>query len=67
MSAADRARAIAVAEVVAFMRKRKIALSDLVRFGGQDVRSSAKARCVEKAWSLMARLGVSHADLGGDQ
>jgi hypothetical protein len=66
VSAADRARAIAVAQVAEFMRKRKIALSDLVRFGGKDLRSSTKARCVEKTWALMAQLGVEYADVAGE-
>jgi hypothetical protein len=70
VSAADRARAIAVAQVVEYMRKRKVALGDLVRYGGDDFKSSehaGKARSVEKVWALMAELGVEHIDLGGVQ
>jgi hypothetical protein len=68
VSAADRARAVAVAQVAEFMRKRKIALGDLVRYGGEDLKSSehaGKVRSVEKVWALMADLGVEHIDLGG--
>ena len=70
MSAADRARAIAAAQVAEFMRKRKLALDDLIRFGGEDLRSSdtaEKARRVQNAWALMAQLGVGYADMGADQ
>jgi hypothetical protein len=68
MSAADRARAIAVAQVVEFMRKKNLTLDDLVNVGGQDLKSpdkskDGKARCVENAWALMARIGVKYADL----
>jgi hypothetical protein len=66
VSAADRARAIAVAQVAEFMRKRKITTEDLISFGGEDLKSSDKARRVEKAWALMARLGLWYADVGGE-
>ena len=70
MSAADRARAVATAQVSEFMRKRKITLDDLANFGGKDLKSSdtsrvEKARHVEKTWALMARLGLWYADMCG--
>jgi hypothetical protein len=70
MSAADRARAIATAQVAAFMRKRKLALDDLIGFGGEDLGApdtAEKARRVQNAWALMAQLGLRYADMGGDQ
>ena len=68
MSAAERALAAAVAEVLEFMRKRRLKLNDLIDIGGEDLRSpdkgrAGKARCVEKTWELMARLGVKYADI----
>jgi hypothetical protein len=63
MSAADRARAIAVAQVVEFMCKKKLTLDALISVGGQDLKSpdpkrAEKARRVSTCWELMARLGV---------
>jgi hypothetical protein len=57
-----------VVEVLDFMRKRGLALSDLIQIGGEDLKLSnskrvEKARRVEKCWSLMARLSVKFADL----
>ena len=68
MSAAERTLAGAVAEVADFMRKKKLTLDDLTNIGGEDLKSSdkgraGKARCVEKTWELMARLGVKFADI----
>ena len=66
-SAADRARhAQAVGEILALMSKCGLALDDLIRIGGEDLKSSnpkrsEKARRVEKCWSLMARLSVRFA------
>jgi hypothetical protein len=68
MSAADRAKAIAVAQTVAFLNKRKVVLDDLIGVGGEDLKSAdprraEKARHVEKCWSLMAKLGVKFVDI----
>jgi hypothetical protein len=69
ISAADRARqAQAVAEIFDLMRKYGLALDDLIQIGGEDLKSSnpkrvEKARHVEKAWALMARLSAKFADL----
>jgi hypothetical protein len=57
-----------VAEMCEFMRLKKLTPDDLIWIGGEDLRSpdpqrAGKARCVEKCWSLMARLGVKHVDL----
>jgi hypothetical protein len=57
-----------VAQVFDFMRKRGLALTDLIEIGGEDLESRdlkkrEKARSVEKCWSLMARLSVSYANL----
>jgi hypothetical protein len=68
ISVADRARqAQAVAEIFDLMRKRGLALDDLLEIGGQDLSSSnpkqvVKAHSVEKTWALMARLSVKFAD-----
>jgi hypothetical protein len=67
MSAADRARVIAAAQVAEFMHKKNLTLDDLINFGGAELKSSnqtvaGKARCVESCWALMARLGVQYAD-----
>ena len=61
MSAADRASWLKTAAVFDFMRERRITLDDLINVGGED--KSPKARKVEDAWALMARLGVVFADL----
>ena len=58
----------AVVEILDFMRRNRLALDDLIEIGGEDFRSTSpkrieKARCVEKCWSLMARLSVKFADL----
>ena len=50
------------------MAKRGLVLNDLIQVGGEDLRSSnpkhaEKAHCVEKCWSLMARLSVKFAEL----
>ena len=69
ISAADRARhAQAVAEIFTFMRKRRLALEDLIEYGGAELKSSnpktrETARHVEKCWALMARLSVNYAHL----
>jgi hypothetical protein len=57
-----------VEQVLEHMRRLRLSPDDLVNYGGEDLRSrdpvrSGKARCVEKAWALMARLGVKHIDL----
>jgi hypothetical protein len=59
----------AVAEVFAFMKKHRISPADLTEIGGEDLRSPrtrAKARDVESAWELMARLGLKYSDLESD-
>ena len=58
----------AVVEILDFMRKHGLTLSDLIEIGGEDLKASnpkrkEKARRVEKCWSLMARLSVKFADL----
>jgi hypothetical protein len=58
----------AVVEILDFMRKHGLTLSDLIEIGGEDLKSSnpkrkEKARRVEKCLSLMARLSVKFADL----
>jgi hypothetical protein len=58
----------AVVEILDFMRKRGLALNDLIQISAEDFKSSSptrkeKARRVEKCWSLMARLSVKFADL----
>jgi hypothetical protein len=54
----------AVDEVLAFMRKNRIKSDDLAKYGGVELKSidpaiAGKARCVERCWELMARLGVN--------
>jgi hypothetical protein len=66
MSAADRAKAAALADVFACLQRHNIALDDLINIGGDDLkdqRLAAKARRVESCWSLMASLKVVLADL----
>ena len=63
-----KAHAAAVTEVQAFMCKRRLALVDLIEYGGAELKSSnpktrEKARHVEKCWALMARLSVHYAHL----
>ena len=58
----------AVVEILDFMRRNRLALNDLIEISGEDFGSASpkrieKARCVEKCWSLMARLSVKFADL----
>jgi hypothetical protein len=59
----------AVIEVFDFMARRGLVLVDLIQIGGgADLNSSnpkhaEKAHCVEKCWSLMARLSVKFAEL----
>ena len=58
----------AVVEVFDFMARRGLALADLIRIGGEDLRPPnpkqvEKARHVEKTWALMARLSVKFAEL----
>jgi hypothetical protein len=65
-AAQDKERA--VAEVLAFMKKRGLALADLIEVGGEDLSSTnpkkvEKAKRVEKCWGLMAKLGINHPDL----
>jgi hypothetical protein len=55
----------AIAQVFAALRRFGLSLSDL---GDEDLRASnprrrEKMRRVERAWALMARLGVAYADL----
>jgi hypothetical protein len=55
-------------QVCDFMRRHRLSLDDLIDIGGEDLCSSdpgrtGKARCVEKCWGLMARLGVKPIDL----
>jgi hypothetical protein len=61
-----------VEQVHEFMRQRELSLDDLVEIGGEDLRApdpglAGKARCVEKCWEMMARLGVKHLDLAHSQ
>jgi hypothetical protein len=58
----------AVVEILDFMRKHGLTLSDLIEIGGEDLKASnpkrkEKARRVEKCWSLMARLSLCYAHL----
>jgi hypothetical protein len=49
-----------------FMESRRLSLADLTEVGGEDLRlakTRKKALLVERCWALMARLGVTHADL----
>jgi len=56
-----------VADVLAHMRRTKISFVDLVVIGGEDLRPlskvQGKAHAVMKCWELMARRGVTYADL----
>src|SRR5262245_2360037 len=57
-----------IEQVLALMSRLKISLENLVEVGGEDLKSSdpgraGKARCVERGWALMARLGVKHSGL----
>jgi hypothetical protein len=68
MSAEERARVIAANQVAEYMRKKKLALDDLINVGGEDLKSSdraraEKARRVSKCWELMAGLGVKFAHI----
>ena len=61
-------RPIPADEVLSFMRQFRLSLDDLHEVGGQDLGAKdpkvvEKARRVERAWAMMARLGVIHADL----
>jgi hypothetical protein len=57
-----------VVEILDFMRKHGLTLSDLIDIGGAELKSPnpktrQKARLVEKCWSLMARLSLCYAHL----
>jgi hypothetical protein len=50
------------------MRRHGLTLGELTAFGGEDLSASnptrkEKARRAAKTWALMARLGITHADL----
>jgi hypothetical protein len=58
----------ALDEIRTFMRRRKLALEDLIEIGGEDLsspdpRKVERARHVGQCWQLMARLSVRFADL----
>jgi hypothetical protein len=58
----------AVIEIFEFMAKRGLALDDLIRIGGEDLRPpnpKQVEKAVEKVWALMARYSVKFADLEG--
>jgi hypothetical protein len=62
----QRIRALAVADVFAFLAKQGLTLGDLLSIDGatsSNRRQVEKARRVENCWSLMAKLGVKFADL----
>jgi hypothetical protein len=63
-----KAQAAAVTEVQTFVHKHGLTLADLLAIGGRELKSPnpktrEKARRVEKAWELMARLSVNFAHL----
>jgi len=63
-----KAQAAAVTEVQTLMHKHGLTLADLLAIGGRELKSPnpktcEKARRVEKAWELMARLSVNFAHL----
>jgi hypothetical protein len=67
-AAQTREHARAVDQVLELMHLLRLSTDDLIEFGGEDLKSpnparAGKARCVEKTWALMARVGVGHADL----
>jgi hypothetical protein len=64
----QRARAAAAEQVFALLHRYRLTVEELTEIGGADLKSpdparAGKARCVEKAWALMARLGVKHVDI----
>jgi hypothetical protein len=66
MNAARRAeRIINVNRALDYLKQNELSVADLVALGGEDLRGTRKqrqrARLVERAWELMARLGVTHA------
>jgi len=68
MSAADRERAAAAAQVVEFIRKKKLTLDDLIDVGGAELKSpdpkrAEKARRVSTCWELMARVNLKYRNL----
>jgi hypothetical protein len=69
MTAAEmREHAQNVERVFGHICRLRLSPDDLTGYDGEDLRSrdparSGKARCVEKTWALMARLGVKHIDL----
>ena len=63
-----KAQAAAVTEVQAFMHKHGLRPTDLIEFGGAELKSSdpktrEKARRVDKCWELLAQLSVRYAHL----
>jgi hypothetical protein len=63
-----RERACNVDHVLELVRRLGLSPADLTAYGAEDLRSAnparaGKARCVEKCWALMARLGVKYIDL----
>jgi hypothetical protein len=64
----EKARALAVVQVQEFMHRHNLTLTDLLEFGAAELKSPhpktrEKARRVEKAWELLARLSVDFAHL----
>jgi hypothetical protein len=69
-TAAERAKAAAVAQVFAYLHRHRIALDDLIDIGGDELKAPNAvrrecARRVEQCWSLIARLRVDFAALTG--
>jgi hypothetical protein len=64
----EKARALAVVQVQEFMHRHNLTLTDLIEFGGAELKSSdpktrEKARRVDKCWELLAQLSVRYAHL----
>jgi hypothetical protein len=68
MNIQSRVHNLAADQVRVFMRRHKLALTDLIEIGGEDLSSSnfskaERARHVGQCWQMMARLSVRFTDL----
>ena len=63
---------LAADQVCAFLRRHKLALTDLIEIGGEDLQSpdfrkAERARHVGQAWQMMVRFKIHFADLEHDE
>ena len=59
----ERERAVAIERVTEYLRRHHLEPDDLLKLGGEDladpdVRVRDRARSVERAWALLAELGL---------